>query len=100
MFNHLLCNHSNEDIVLVVYEEKVRSDINRYFPVQIFHYCSKCGKFVEIGDINRFEAFSNPVILIGSVGIALIVICAGKYFPFMFILVVFCYIIAELLINN
>ena len=99
MFNHLLCNHSNEDIVLVVYEEKVRSDINRYFPVQIFHYCSKCGKFVEIGDINRFEAFSNPVFVIGIVGIVLVVICAGKYFPFMLILVTFCYIIAYLLLN-
>lgn len=99
MFNHLLCNHSNEDIVLVVYEEKILSNDDCYFPVQIFHYCSKCGKFVEIGDINRFEAFSNPVIIIGSVGIALVVICAGKYFPFMLILVIYCYIIAELLLK-
>ena len=98
MFNHLLCNHSNEDIVLVVYEERL-SDDGYYFPVQLFHYCSKCGKFVEIGDINRFEAFSNPVIIIGSVGIALVVICAGKYFPFMLILVIYCYIIAELLLK-
>lgn len=99
MFNHLLCNHSNEDIVLVVYEERL-SDDGYYFPVQLFHYCSKCGKFVEIGDINRFEAFSNPVIIIGSVGIALVVICAGKYFPFMLILVIYCYIIAELLMSK
>ena len=56
-------------------------------------------KFVEISDINRFEAFSNPVFVIGIVGIALVVICAGKYFPLMLILVMLCYIIAELLLS-
>lgn len=97
MFNNLLCNHNAEDITLIIYDEKFSDEF--YFPVQIFHYCNKCGKFVDIGDINRFEVFSNPVIIIGSVGIAFIVICAGTYLPLMLFLVVCCYVIAELFIN-
>lgn len=96
MFNNLLCNHAIEDMTLLIYEEKLSDE--KYFPVQIFHYCNKCGKFVEIRDINRFEVFSNPVIVIGSVGIAFIVICAGTYLPLMLFLVVCCYVIAELLV--
>ena len=81
-------------MTLLIYEEKLSDE--KFFPVQIFHYCNKCGKFVEIRDINRFEVFSNPIIVIGSVGIAFIVICAGTYLPLMLFLVVCYYIIAEL----
>lgn len=36
MFNNLLCNHTIEDMTLLIYEEKLSDE--KYFPVQIFHF--------------------------------------------------------------